>query len=49
MRHNIPDSPGGDVLALPANALLTKGEKDSLMVKSIISRAGATTNGVEDV
>lgn len=35
--------PSADQLALPANALLTKGEKDSLLTKSIIQRASSYT------
>eukprot|EP00702_Spironucleus_salmonicida_P003638 EST44929.1 Dynein heavy chain [Spironucleus salmonicida] len=37
---NFPQNPSPDSLALPSNALLTKGEKDSLLVKSILQRAG---------
>ncbi|KAH0572742.1 Dynein heavy chain [Spironucleus salmonicida] len=35
---NFPNSPTSDLLGLQSNALLIKGEKDSMLVKSILAR-----------
>ncbi|CAL5997617.1 Dynein_heavy chain [Hexamita inflata] len=45
--QNYNDKPSADQLCLPPNALLTKGEKDSLIVRSILMRAGSNVSSQE--